>query len=954
MTPDSLNQTFEQGSVPPLALGLWALRKRMESTPSQVLNFVKNQKFSAVEIAGFFTMSASSLLWELEQRKIKVCGIHGPTLKQDRPANFHTSWARQYTELYKTKTFCIESSPTSFQRDPTSDGGKAYSRMVQLLRQIASDLMQDGIRVSYHCFPHDFAPLDDRPLVAKLFEGSSSPNLGIQLDTFWLYRSGRSIEALLQLPIHSVHLNERDNEGHCCLLGTNREKCFNYAKALAASDQRIDWILEFDTSEQARGASDAKQFQKIEECTLNWPAFWASLKKPIDENQAPTDTPVVLTESSERSSSPKVPPQEVAKIYDSEIRRTTTEHLFGKDGLLRRLPFNDFRVAYYVTARTRSTGAGEVSSNVEEEFFQKFWPPNEGPQILQIVGGAGSGKSTFLKYFFHYYLPHREALLAGTSEGSAYSTIYAEDVQRHLVVYVDLRRATDSGGGGLRAVLFKRLKESLQETLKYREIGKIPQYKVGGGTSDQDWVLRNVLWLAKQEEQGARRFYISWVLDNSDQLEEKEQRELMGIIHEFVPEEPPTLPASQPVAQADRSLWRVIMPIRPETRKNLGQWWSPLKNTQTFDLGVLNFDELMQKRATLLHDAISASGRHLTLDVVVDPERPHFDLQTPTEVADDLRAAWLAATRMEEKAEHIISKEARVILDHLCHDSARRRLIVFARAALSRPFSERYQRARNRQWRVPPLVSDFFLFDGLICGNCGHFEDDVEGLPIMNLFNLGERGGSPRSIFVGLHSLFLLKERKPWMEVKARLLELGYSDNDVSTCEDSLCGKELLKKLWNGTFITELSIVAGHWALLKERAYIDNMAVACAMSWSAPEIAHATDPSEYRQLPQRFRGSMHLMRRVWAAEREVFTFRSDGPDESFAKFSTAVMNSRFPSISGHILSGYKNISTLLLHESVVTAVKSDANGLKTWDASSKELASLSKEADLPVMSARRS
>lgn len=610
----------------------------------------------------------------------------------------------------------------------------------------------------------------------------------------------------------------------------------------------------------------------------------------------------------------------ITLAFQSELSQVLTEYLFGATIDLPQLDFNDPRIKYFVDRRIRKNKSKEPPFAAEQKLFNAFWPPTEGKQLIQIVGDSGTGKSTFLRYFFQYYLPYYEIIKNKVPQDSEIDRIHRDSYKKHIVLYVDLRQPTSH----LKKFLFRSLGESLHYTCK--NLGCENLLNQGEKKYSEKHVMDDISRIAALCESGERKYYISWFLDNSDQMPEKMQLELVKVVRKYIPKEQSYIFAGDPVKENQlRQLWRVIIPIRPETRTNLNPSWAPLQNKCSINLNPIDPDLLIEKRATFLHSKISGSKRHFNQDYYdLTHTRADFDLKTPVEIANDLKEVLLAANRLEKEKATTVSS-ARAVLDNLVGGSARRRLNLLPRIALSRVFRERYQEGKSKGWDV--YVTPFYFFDGLIRGDADEFEAHDDNNLILNLYDLGSSSGESYSIFVGVFSIHLLNQGMEWADVKISLGRLGYPENDLVESQKWLINKELIKHLYSGDYQIEREIVQGHWEILKERSYTDNMAVACARKWGYPELVPQTDPQNKDQLIERFNGSLWFIKKIWEHEQLLAKYpkhasgRCGTPDE-FTSFKKEL---NLPCITNYIAKEYlqKMEYTLPSYEKPLAAIKMD-------------------------------
>ncbi len=916
--------------APPLIFALWSLRHRMETMSSETLDLLADLEISAVELAGLFNWTRQDLKAQLTTRHLQVYGFHGPDLNPNEEPALYAKWALRYFDLLNSRKVAFETNPELFRDDNKAEWEKTYASIAGLLVEIARHLGVDH-RVSYHCFPHDFFVLDGRPLLMRIFDQPNlPPNLGLQLDTFWLNEAQVNVRTLSSLPVHSVHLNERDTFGQCCVLGTYPEKCRDYVRAIIKDHASVNWILENDPCDEIALTDNPPHLRTICECVEKWPAFWASLFDPTKPapNTAATNSfalslqttvPILLT----RHPSPPQLNRPLQRVYHPEVSEALTEFLFGQKPVLTALPFDHPTVRYYVTMRANAQAESQLRNLcAEQELFNKYWPPSNTPQVIQVVGTAGSGKSTLIRYFFQYYLPHREELLSEAVKSGSISPMaarFAAALQRHLVLYVDLRRPDPAMK--LRTCLFKRLGDSLGLTAEDRSLTLLLRGR--RGRDHESWLRENIVAIAKERHGNNRKYYITWVLDNADQLDEHAQGELVNIMFDYIPEAPPLQWASDPVTGEDRALWRIIVPIRPETQINLVRFWNPFRNKDSVILGSLDFDTVITRRAEWLRDTVKEHDRPLHENIKhSSSNRSYFALKPAEEMADLFHDGILAANRLRSEA-HSISAHAKNVLDHLANRSTRRRLALIRRAAFSRSFYERYEKGRQRGWALP--VVDFYFFYGLLCGEAQEFMTATDDCMLLNIYDLGKNDGSPHSIIIGLHAMYLLSMGKPWGNVRATLKRLQYDDGDISRCEEWLEAAEIIKRLHSGAHQIEISVVKGHWALLKEPAYSDNMAVACARSWGSPQRARSTDPLAASDVIPRFKASVWFLQEIWEAEKVVATFSKDAREHAtFAAFATYFDKQRLPVVTSYVATEYlTRIQALRTYPRLDVAIRAD-------------------------------
>lgn len=907
---------------------------------------------SSVEIAGFFEFEAVRLYKELTNYHMKVCSIVAPPFTKGRDFSFYCEWVDKFPPIFETNTVILQSLPENFIGTETGIK-KTCDVLGELIVKIALKLDKSNVRVSYHCFPHDFQLVDGQSFVSRLFARSDTPdNLGLQLDTYWLSVSGIAPSTYANLPVHSVHLNERDEQGRNCLLGTNKNKCVKYIRPLIKRESPINWIIENDSADGEAKSNDVKMMNTLHQCIVSWPKFWDSLKSvdesPEKEHRA-TPTPVAVK--------PKFVNKPISnyEVYEQELNDVLTEYLFGNDPYLNPIDIEYPTLKYYVDKRKSSAGKyHDEKFYAERLLFPSFWPSAKpGKQVIHIVGGAGAGKSTFIRFFFQHFLPFYETIVNNADTKSDMAETHAAAFRRHLLLYVNLRRGMTTDE--IRPYLYNQIGDRLARAAI--QLGFTIDSKDGEQYSES-WVKRQISRLAKEVEDNERKWYISWILDNSDLMQETAQKDLINLLFEWIPEVPSNIFPNTPVlAGSCLELWRIIIPIRPETLTGLAPDWSPLHNRNILYLDPIDHDLLFDNRAEYLFQKVLNSTKSPFVDLWEfhpDSNKPaypraQFDMVVAREKAPEMQESLRIAYggKSEISNEDDIPNKAKSIFDQIVNDSARRRLYLVRKV-----FSSNIFHTRQRQKRL----SAFYFLEGLIRGDNKVFQpNDPENL-VLNLYSLGDDPKSdPYSIFVGLHSTFFLNQGKQWKDVKSILEKIGYPAKHLLQCEIYLKGKELIREV-AGIWRVELPIVKGHWALLTQRSYTDNMAVACAIAWGSQEEAVPTNPLYRDTLLTRFTSSLWFLKKIWEAEYEMARYPSDteiqnscGTFQAFSEFRKAL---NLPFITNAVAQEYlnkmKGLPDWLSPKSAIMAQKN------TWDSNMRELEKLVKKSGEPnVLDARR-
>jgi hypothetical protein len=177
--------------------------------------------------------------------------------------------------------------------------------------------------------------------------------------------------------------------------------------------------------------------------------------------------------------------------------------------------------------------------------------------------------------------------------------------------------------------------------------------------------------------------------------------------------------------------------------------------------------------------------------------------------------------------------------------------------------------------------------------------------------------------------------------------------NSVASCERWLVNKEIIKALFDRGFLAKQSVISGHWALLKERAYVDSVAVACAEGWGIAPLVRQTDPLDPSRLVQRFSGSVEFLKRIWVAEKSVFSYSSHYSARGvvYGEFSSLIKDLCIPSVTHYLARDYlSKIGRMPEYPAAAAAIMADQT---KWENCLQGLRDLVRKSEISPMSARQ-
>jgi Cdc6-like AAA superfamily ATPase len=269
---------------------------------------------------------------------------------------------------------------------------------------------------------------------------------------------------------------------------------------------------------------------------------------------------------------------------------------------------------YVHKRRWEATELSKVTAyQYEYLLHSRYWPGhNSNYPLLIIQGPEGIGKTTFLKFYFDCYLPNYLLFMdpqATDQEIEQWSRNYRSS---HVVLYSDLRygrsredvkrrMATDFDDQISRDDRFKDLTIRDAYAMWERALRWNDPLHAMKTQSDVDrreyrrriieehlatvWQIERTveekLWyLAQRKVNGKREFYVTLILDNLDQLPEDIQEHVLDTVLQWLGKTTHHQSNEEEDRSYDINLWKVIVPLRPETRAMLSHKLEPIERTR--------------------------------------------------------------------------------------------------------------------------------------------------------------------------------------------------------------------------------------------------------------------------------------------------------------------------------------------------------------------------------------
>ncbi|MCZ6679896.1 MAG: hypothetical protein O7E52_21900, partial [Candidatus Poribacteria bacterium] len=311
--------------------------------------------------------------------------------------------------------------------------------------------------------------------------------------------------------------------------------------------------------------------------------------------------------------------------------------------------FNPEDAELYVQQRTWVAGGRKPGGDFayEQYLHQNFYPPAASDYpLLIVVGGEGTGKSTLLRYYFDCYLPNFNQFKR--DEDKVDKRLLEECLSRLLTLYVNLRREPSREAverkifGTFRAQIQKRFKEISTENDYAMWERRAHWEEAHHADGEQNFPNRNAYrrdyvrefigndsifveeafwYLGRQRDsEGKRKYYISLILDDLDQQFRDIQLYVINVMLAWLSDRAYHLSPMPGDEQSYIDLWKVILPLRPETLRSLGAPLHPVEKKLTLELGGVAQTPLLERRTQKLKSEIKSSGLQVESDHFIEDD----------------------------------------------------------------------------------------------------------------------------------------------------------------------------------------------------------------------------------------------------------------------------------------------------------------------------------------------
>lgn len=564
--------------------------------------------------------------------------------------------------------------------------------------------------------------------------------------------------------------------------------------------------------------------------------------------------------------------------------------------------FKSSQAELYVEKRQWVAGVARPGNEFvyEELIHRYFWPSHASDRPLLIVSGAeGIGKSTLIRFYFDCYLPNYDKFpYVKRKEWNLKN--WEEELNKHLVLYCDLRHCTTPDE--VKKYIFRSFREQLTKKDRFRDISVQDEYAMWDRAADWNDPLHNdaekaygdrrayradyikplfldnelfveeALWyLGRQKDRnGNRKYYITKFLDNVDQQDWDMKKYILKTILGWI--------------KSKEYHWKVILPLRPETLRELRSVLQPLGPFEIVELGELDQQSLINKRSNSIEREIKASQRQVEREEYIDKDGNVAYSPIPNfRAADHLRDMMSFDVEIDQYSSgkrFALRPVTRHLVEKFCNGSVRRFLRLRKRLAMSIPV-ERAARQKKKH-RYEPLPEYIFL-NGILNGGRDHYHRNDPDNDIENLYDTTNQPPCAYTLLIGVHILYLIRARNyTRQELLDRLTRIGYREGEVLDCLDTLHNaglftRENIESSDDYRIIKESNIIEAYVDLILKPAYTDNMAIVTPVEEHLGEQMVHTVAYEIGQFKDRTKTTKSFLRQVHDDENTIRTWRFESP-----------------------------------------------------------------------------
>jgi hypothetical protein len=522
---------------------------------------------------------------------------------------------------------------------------------------------------------------------------------------------------------------------------------------------------------------------------------------------------------------------------------------------------------------------------------EMFWH-EEKPPLLFIEGMVGSGKSTFVEYYLRCYCPH--------------TGIRAKDFSAKLILLIDFRSTPSAQEFDKRLfkiartqilaacakVSFKlevencysfwkpifdfdsdtfRAAQGDQDVEAFRR-NYVHTHKPS--VSDEDWVHAALHYLSQQQGTSFPYKYIVLCLDNLDQSDPDVIQHAIYRIREWTE------------LRDNIRLWRVIIPVRPNTLSLILDEVKPLPRYDVMALSPPDLNRLLELRNEVLRTAIAGINNHDS------PNEPDVEENATIMQSFLTNCRSWASPRFHEFLWNISGGSSRQILE------------LWQGIMSSKSLYNNYKVKVNDP-ATSQSLGHYFLMNGMLTAQYRVYHPEKHS--ILNVFNLIDESRSERDLLIGIHVLALLKNGvTDYDQLLVSLERLGYGLYPIEEVLRRFKSRYVFRLLKKRIIQPERQIINAYWSLLAEPAYIEQVAYVTPLDSDPSPAGQVDTKSDDDEFLVRCNSAFRFLAQLQRDEKRFCKVDARPPVTNKDEFLEELKRARIPSVSNNCISRYED------------------------------------------------
>ena len=439
------------------------------------------------------------------------------------------------------------------------------------------------------------------------------------------------------------------------------------------------------------------------------------------------------------------------------------------------------------------------STKYEEYLDSLFWNEKNKKRLAFIVGGVGTGKSTFMDYYLRCYCPTESKHKARFSE--------------KLPIIINAKGKHSDGD------LIKSFYQQACSAILDRchKVGIHPDFNgqaIDPKSDPEGWTISTLRHfrsvIDSDETSTVVPFrYVVIAIDNLDQSPLEVQKRAISLVRDWLTPDYGILP------------WRVYIPMWPQTlSKLLNSLGQPFRRDEfeEIPLGTVEYSEIINSRKTKAVNGMKYSG---IVNVPVTEDIVDGDVVVSRSISNE------NCVRFIEDTYEFISRLFGKQIENICNYDLRREIQVWDNlfSSMSLFFSWRETKKRQK-WIYSTQRVPHEIINSAMTGRTTQYNSAKAR--IENLYDCGEF-----SLLCGLHATVLLRNTTTAEVDKGRvtrvLMSAGHHEFDIQRTLDRLFEAnmyhEIARDNFGTAFVIHHSTANAYLDLAMHPAYVENCAL---------------------------------------------------------------------------------------------------------------------------------